>query len=793
MYVILNKSLSTYFVCFVKERKKTFISIAAILVVALISLVWFGGHYMLNGTDLIFPPDRINIFLKTFSIWDHSSLGSVNPRMLAWSFPNGAFLGFSAVVGLSLESAQKLWFYFLFAFSGISMYYLATIITKNENKYAIGVIASLLYMFNPYVALGITNWPYLLLTYASLPLVLGLFIKGLTERKGIKYIIFVNLIWWVTSSSQYVNPKYVILNWLPLFLYLVFHILVSKDRKEILRSVRFTGLLISLWALFNIYWLLPTISYLTQIIIAPGVLYSAIGRSRFADFALNSAPLPDAMRLVGSWLFHSSWMGYPYIYWGKIYATSLFVSIGYLLPVIAFVPLLFKKEKNILFFSIFLLVVILLMSGNQPPFGQITTYFITHIPLAIDVFSLPYPVFGLYAAMGFAVLFGYGLILLSSYIGRKKPLRLLRKSRMLIKPVFVGTIIFLVVGVYAFPIWTGEVAYPGNAILSSSRYKIPDYYYDASNWLSSYPEDFRLYPLPYSIIGYASYAWEPSGYQGLDQTASSLGRSVISGSTDDDLGSVIAKLIVSNSTVEVAKMLALMNVKYIVFHNDVNWEYLDVSAGREVISSYISTSLQNFETILANQGGFTFCKSYGQLDFYVNNYWQPAGVYAASTNILLEGNLTQLIKTAARTDFISNESIITLSNQLSSDQISARADQPKKTLVTYEEINPTQYAVQVDSSQSFYLVLSQSFDNGWVATINGQQIPDQYHFTANGYANGWYINKTGTYTITLEFEPQNLFYAGAAISIIALIVCTAYVSKNTIKNIYKKYLQKVTN
>jgi hypothetical protein len=47
---------------------------------------------------------------------------------------------------------------------------------------------------------------------------------------------------------------------------------------------------------------------------------------------------------------------------------------------------------------------------------------------------------------------------------------------------------------------------------------------------------------------------------------------------------------------------------------------------------------------------------------------------------------------------------------------------------------------------------------------------------ANGYANAWYINKTGTYTITLEFWPQKLFYIGAAISLTTFLACTAYLA-----------------
>ena len=105
----------------------------------------------------------------------------------------------------------------------------------------------------------------------------------------------------------------------------------------------------------------------------------------------------------------------------------------------------------------------------------------------------------------------------------------------------------------------------------------------------------------------------------------------------------------------------------------------------------------------------------------------------------------------------------------------------------YDQISPTEYTVQVNASKPFFLVFSESYDTGWVASINGQQIPSEYHFMADGFANGWYINKTGRYSITLEFSPQNLFYTGAAISIAAFIICIVLVSGDTLKTTYKKY------
>jgi len=70
------------------------------------------------------------------------------------------------------------------------------------------------------------------------------------------------------------------------------------------------------------------------------------------------------------------------------------------------------------------------------------------------------------------------------------------------------------------------------------------------------------------------------------------------------------------------------------------------------------------------------------------------------------------------------------------------------------------------------------------------QIPEENHFIANGYANGWLINAEelcqsgewcvkhpdGTYDMELiiEFWPQRLFYLGASISLATLALCVGY-------------------
>ena len=92
-------------------------------------------------------------------------------------------------------------------------------------------------------------------------------------------------------------------------------------------------------------------------------------------------------------------------------------------------------------------------------------------------------------------------------------------------------------------------------------------------------------------------------------------------------------------------------------------------------------------------------------------------------------------------------------------------------LVTFNKINPTKYRVKVEGAESpYFLVFSESFHPEWRAYLDKDQIPDDKHFLVNGYANAWYIDKSGDYEITLEFGIERIFKAGKLISITFLIL-----------------------
>ena len=103
-----------------------------------------------------------------------------------------------------------------------------------------------------------------------------------------------------------------------------------------------------------------------------------------------------------------------------------------------------------------------------------------------------------------------------------------------------------------------------------------------------------------------------------------------------------------------------------------------------------------------------------------------------------------------------------------------------KASITYREINPTKYIVNViNASGPFILDFKQNFNSGWDIYINGIK-SNSDHFTADIYNNGWLITQKGNYTIEIAYAPQREYNIITDISLCSFILfitsIIAYVS-----------------
>lgn len=104
------------------------------------------------------------------------------------------------------------------------------------------------------------------------------------------------------------------------------------------------------------------------------------------------------------------------------------------------------------------------------------------------------------------------------------------------------------------------------------------------------------------------------------------------------------------------------------------------------------------------------------------------------------------------------------------DRLEARPGQPD---VTWEELGASRFRVRVrDAKRPFVLVQSETFNDLWVAkTEKGKKIrPVPMYATINGYP----VDETGTFTLTVEFEPQRWFSWGLVIALSVIFLCLLF-------------------
>ena len=321
---------------------KGLFSIFIILSLGSISFFWFGGDKLILSADFNFflSLDK-NIFLRSYM-----NLG----------FSPCALFAFGPLIilqraGFSLVMIEKMLFYFLFTFPGISMFYLTTTLINGGKKYLAGVISAFFYMINTYTWLikWSSGYTMSLFAYAALPLMLAFYIKGLNEKRNIKYAIFLGIASLI-AAPRGSTPTYIIVIWAILFLYLVFHVISQRKKQELFRSIKFTVISLLSWFLVNIWWIANQISSLSVTSLAPTLTSESYNSVLLLNGSTTS--FLNVFRLMGFWLFEASFKGDLYYPVLPVYSSSMFILISFLIPVLGFGSLIIKgNKKYVLFFA----------------------------------------------------------------------------------------------------------------------------------------------------------------------------------------------------------------------------------------------------------------------------------------------------------------------------------------------------------------------------------------------------------------------------------------------------------
>lgn len=610
-------------------KKIKYWDVVPILLLGLLSLTWFRGDGLISGGDFGLPLDRLKYLRLMFYSWDETfSTGIANPRQLASLIPYALWGGITEILGLSLIFFEKSLFYIWFAGAGLSMYYLCCVLGMRR----IGKLSSaLFYMFNPFsliiiwrVSHGLIQMPY-----AFAPLVLGMFIKGLEGRKGLKYIFLANLVWVFTTASAYANPRMVIVHFLPIGFFFFWTLVFQKSERRF--TLKYTCEFLIFWLLLNFYWILPVAASLSE---TTASAHSPFLMLDLEQLKLTSVKFLEAVRMLGYWSMHSGYKGEPYYSYWEFYASPLADLISALIPVLVvlgFFQRRVRRDKRLLCFFLGIVFLGLLgINGASPPVGKLILWFYRQLPPLALLARFNFLFFGLPTYLVFSVLLGFGFLTVYD-LGFKK-------IGWHVLAILLGLGILLNI-VLVFPFWNGEVVKSEGKINPGERFQVPGYWWEAKNWLAGQKDFFRILPLPMSKTYNVALDWG-EGYSGGGPTRWLTSQPVLNVNTGETfkIPMLVGEAIEEETAFkDVAKILGFLNTKYLLVRNDTRWEFLKGHGW------WFYHQPENIEKFVKNQVGLSLEKEIGRLEFYrLEDKYLVPHIYASSTATTINGEVEGL-------------------------------------------------------------------------------------------------------------------------------------------------------
>jgi hypothetical protein len=610
-------------------KKITAIGIVILFLAGLVPLLWLKPDFIISNGDNIPPSlNADKTFGSSASMWSPDYLGyaSPNPAYLL----NTYFAAFLGDLGISVGYVQILFQILLYMGAGFAMYFFSKTMYP-DNKIA-PFFAALFYLFNFFILDTRFNLGFAWL-YTFLPFLLALFVRILnaTYRQDKKSanlgIIYFSLVSVVALSVTSINPANIALFLFALSVFAVYFLI--KHRKNLLPFLFAVGKITVVTIPINTWWVYPM---LNTFIFSPTGLNSQINVASW-DWTHARASFLNLFWLNGIW----GWLPEYVQQWIIDYYNYPIIAILMFVPFItAVVALLFKSNKSRFNAYIMgcILIFIFLATGLHDPIARIVnSQLYQHIPL-MSMFREPASKFTLLAIPFLALLIGYA----ADKIANIK-LNVIPKKLKLAK-IFVLLFLAFSFIVSSLPIFTPS--FFGGFVGESSYVKIPQYWFQASDWINDQPGDWKILLTPLNDFYQMNYSW---GYYGSDQllerffekpilSTAALNGYITNDNTSKNLMQ-IRTAVKSNNANEFKALLDLLSIKYIIQRNDIVTNVYD--ANHVLFSLQAGNNLKTpveMQLFFAEQSNYLkLVKSFGQIDIY--EYIQDkSSINALSTSTL---------------------------------------------------------------------------------------------------------------------------------------------------------------
>ncbi|HEY1867239.1 MAG TPA: hypothetical protein VGG70_03025, partial [Candidatus Cybelea sp.] len=219
------------------------------------------------------------------------------------------------------------------------------------------IAGSIAYLFNMYVALNSQAQIVWLLTYGTLPAMVGVMARAMRGQMNLwRAALAIALLVLVGGG---INPPLVAINVIVLAIFVIVTIALDpKPAAAINRTAPVIGAAFIATIAINLYWLVPFIDYFRGVWLN-GVLSEAPSMHNAATSFAN------VLRGLGHWATFVSFAGRAYFPWAAAYAQGLFGALLWFVPVVALGGIAFRRNQRpaTLFFLLVTIVSVPIVVG----------------------------------------------------------------------------------------------------------------------------------------------------------------------------------------------------------------------------------------------------------------------------------------------------------------------------------------------------------------------------------------------------------------------------------------------
>lgn len=733
-----------------------------------IAYSWTGFHFLLFADGYVPLRPGLDLYVNSFK-WNYvlgfgEQWSGVGIFWYAMTVPYYLL----SLTGFTVSESFFLEILLLLLTSSIGMYLLlnSILFALGYNKLykykVLTIIPSVLYSANFYVAGyllndGFTVW----VVYSMVPLLAFLLIAIYTENFGPKllyrFLIFSPFfLTFLVFGSSY---PIIIVESLFLIIFTTFFVIYERHLKisGIVQTIKSLFLVLFIFSMS--FWIVTHLSVGFSNEVNLSSLYPSLSLRK--DILTAFSDLFPFYRSITFPTFPSynngSWQLGNLSY---LLSFVLFRAISYAVTIAVLVPLVFEKfRRNIhyLFCLAMLFLLDTLLAGSAGPLRSL----LMSKAFLESVFFSPYlnaPVtLGFLASFCFSVSIFFALVSVQEVHYPKSRVYKSKGQGYILKIKFqykhsskkLGILLTLVltlllIGSQIESVLPSSIPFQEGI---SSRTEIPEYYENLIDYLSIDSKYNLVLGLPVGAHDIGLNFTGNSGYIG----PSLLSWSGIPNMVDGNLAPVDLKIFFniiynitsSSNTTNFTAILDLYNIKYIVLETN----FIHTWPGGPP-----PFDINHLENFLDSQTGLHRVGTFGPEWVYENQHQVSIVRTGIPTNLG-----PALMNTSQMYEFVlnsKNPSSLFITNFSSV----SNADYAPPEDVRWAFLNPDTYEVTIaNSTGPFLLTLEQNFANGWVLFSDGHQLNFK-HLLVNGFANGWIVNKTGSFSLFIKFDPYTPFY-----------------------------------